>query len=58
MGDRRVGAIAPSLGFSVLTVNLRHFRLIPGLGILQIQHMESSLLSSCSRGPHLELKGA
>jgi tRNA(fMet)-specific endonuclease VapC len=35
-GDLLVGATALELGFSVLTVNLRHFRLIPGLQILQV----------------------
>ena len=35
-GDLLIGATALSLGFSVLTVNLRHFRLIPGLAILQL----------------------
>jgi tRNA(fMet)-specific endonuclease VapC len=35
-GDLLIGATALSLGFSVLTVNLRHFRLIPGLQILSL----------------------
>jgi predicted nucleic acid-binding protein len=35
-GDLLIGATALSLGFSVLTVNLRHFRLISGLQILQL----------------------
>ncbi len=35
-GDLLIGATALSLGFSVLTFNLRHFRLIPGLKILQL----------------------
>jgi tRNA(fMet)-specific endonuclease VapC len=35
-GDLLIGATALSLGFSVLTVNLRHFRLIPDLQILQL----------------------
>jgi tRNA(fMet)-specific endonuclease VapC len=34
--DLLIGATALSLGFSVLTVNLRHFRLIPGLSILSL----------------------
>lgn len=34
--DLLIGATALSLGFSVLTVNLRHFRLIPGLEILPL----------------------
>jgi predicted nucleic acid-binding protein len=35
-GDLLVGATALELGFPILTVNLRHFRLIPGLKILQL----------------------
>jgi len=35
-GDLLIGATALSLGFSVLTVNLRHFRMIPGLQVVQI----------------------
>jgi predicted nucleic acid-binding protein len=35
-GDLLIGATALSLGFSVLTVNLRHFRLIPGLSVVQL----------------------
>lgn len=31
--DLLIGATALSLGFSVLTANLRHFRLIPGLSV-------------------------
>jgi predicted nucleic acid-binding protein len=34
--DLLIGATALSLGFSVLTVNLRHFRLIPGLEIISL----------------------
>jgi predicted nucleic acid-binding protein len=34
--DLLVGVTALELGFSVLTVNLRHFRLIPGLKIVQL----------------------
>jgi predicted nucleic acid-binding protein len=33
-GDLLIGATALSLGFSVLTTNLRHFRLIPGLTVV------------------------
>ncbi len=33
-GDLLIGATALELGFSVLTVNLRHFRLIPGLKLV------------------------
>jgi len=35
-GDLLIGATALSLGFSVLTVNLRHFHLIPDLSVLQL----------------------
>ena len=35
-GDLLVGATALELGFPVLTANLRHFRLIPGLKIVQL----------------------
>ena len=35
-GDLLIGVTALSLGFSVLTVNLRHFRFIPDLQILQL----------------------
>jgi tRNA(fMet)-specific endonuclease VapC len=35
--DLLIGATALSLGFSVLTVNLRHFRLIPGLSVVAFQ---------------------
>jgi predicted nucleic acid-binding protein len=35
-GDLLVGVTALELGFPVLTVNLRHFRLIPGLQIVQM----------------------
>ncbi|HEY0795911.1 MAG TPA: PIN domain-containing protein [Acidisarcina sp.] len=35
-GDLLIGATALSLGFSVLTVNLRHFQLIPGLNVIQL----------------------
>jgi tRNA(fMet)-specific endonuclease VapC len=35
-GDLLVGATALELGFSVLTVNVRHFRLIPELQIVQL----------------------
>jgi predicted nucleic acid-binding protein len=33
--DLLIGVTALELGFSVLTVNLRHFRLIPGLKVEQ-----------------------
>jgi tRNA(fMet)-specific endonuclease VapC len=36
IGDLLIGATALSLGFSVLTVNPRHFRLIPGLPVLHL----------------------
>lgn len=35
-GDLLIGATALSLGFSVLTVNLRHFRLVPGLQVVTL----------------------
>ncbi|HEX2712857.1 MAG TPA: PIN domain-containing protein [Candidatus Acidoferrales bacterium] len=35
-GDLLIGATALSLGFSVLTENLRHFQKIPGLSVIQI----------------------
>lgn len=35
-GDLLIGATALSLGFPVLTVNLRHYRLIPGLNVLTL----------------------
>jgi len=34
--DLLIGATALSLGFSVLTINLRHFRQIPGLNVISI----------------------
>ncbi|MGH9794348.1 MAG: PIN domain-containing protein [Candidatus Acidiferrales bacterium] len=34
--DLLIGATALSLGYSVLTVNLRHFERIPGLALMQI----------------------
>jgi tRNA(fMet)-specific endonuclease VapC len=34
--DLLIGATALSLGFSVLTANLRHFRLIPGLNVVSL----------------------
>jgi predicted nucleic acid-binding protein len=33
--DLLIGATALSLGFSVLTANLRHFRLIPNLDVIE-----------------------
>lgn len=35
-GDLLIGATALSLGFSVLTANLRHFQKIPGLVVVQL----------------------
>jgi tRNA(fMet)-specific endonuclease VapC len=35
-GDLLIGATALSLGFSLMTVNLRHFELIPGLRVIQL----------------------
>ena len=34
--DLLIGATALSLGFSVLTANLRHFQKIPGLSVMQL----------------------
>jgi predicted nucleic acid-binding protein len=34
--DLLIGARALSLGFSVMTTNLRHFKLIPGLNIISL----------------------
>jgi len=34
--DLLIGATALSLGFAVLTANLRHFQKIPGLTIMQL----------------------
>jgi predicted nucleic acid-binding protein len=35
-GDLLIGATALSLGFSILTENLRHFQKIPGLSVIQL----------------------
>ncbi len=35
-GDLLIGATALLNGYSVLTVNVRHFRLIPGLSVVQL----------------------
>jgi tRNA(fMet)-specific endonuclease VapC len=35
-GDLLVGATALSLGCSVLTINLRHFRAVPGLTVVEL----------------------
>ena len=34
--DLLIGATALHLGYSVLTVNLRHFRLVPGLTVVEL----------------------
>ena len=34
--DLLIGATALHLGYSVVTVNVRHFRLIPGLSVVQL----------------------
>ncbi len=34
--DLLIGATALSLGFSVMTVNLRHFQKIPGLSVMRL----------------------
>jgi tRNA(fMet)-specific endonuclease VapC len=36
MVDLLIGATALSLGFSILTVNIRHFKQIPGLNVISI----------------------
>jgi predicted nucleic acid-binding protein len=35
-GDLLIGATALEVGYSMLTVNMRHFRLIPGLTVVQL----------------------
>ena len=35
-GDLLIGATALEVGYSMLTANLRHFRLIPGLTVVQL----------------------
>jgi predicted nucleic acid-binding protein len=35
-GDLLIGATALSIGFGVLTANLRHFQLIPGLNVIAL----------------------
>jgi predicted nucleic acid-binding protein len=35
-GDLLIGATALEVGYSVLTANVRHFRLIPGLTVVQL----------------------
>jgi predicted nucleic acid-binding protein len=35
-GDLLIGTTALEVGYSVLTVNVRHFRLIPGLTVMQL----------------------
>ncbi len=34
--DLLIGATALMLGYSVMAVNLRHFRLVPGLSVLEL----------------------
>ena len=34
--DLLIGATALSIGFSVITVNMRHFRLITGLSVISM----------------------
>lgn len=36
LADLLIGATALSLGYSVLTVNIRHFRQVPGLSVVQL----------------------
>ena len=35
-GDLLIGATALEIGYSLLTINLRHFRLIPNLDVIQL----------------------
>jgi len=35
-GDLLIGATALEVGYSVLTANVRHFRLVPGLTVVQL----------------------
>jgi predicted nucleic acid-binding protein len=35
-GDLLIGATALEVGYSLLTANVRHFRLIPGLTVVQL----------------------
>jgi len=35
-GDLLIGATALEVGYSLLTVNARHFRMIPGLSVVQL----------------------
>jgi len=35
-GDLLIGATALEIGYSILTVNLRHFQLIPGLNVIAL----------------------
>jgi len=35
-GDLLIGATALEVGYSILTVNVRHFRLIPGLTVVPL----------------------
>jgi tRNA(fMet)-specific endonuclease VapC len=35
-GDLLIGATAIEIGYSILTVNVRHFQMIPGLAIVQL----------------------
>jgi predicted nucleic acid-binding protein len=47
-GDLLIGATALSLGYSVLTVNLRDFRRIPGLSVVQLGHSRHRICSTAS----------
>ena len=35
-GDLLIGATALEVGYSMVTANVRHFRLIPGLTVVQL----------------------
>ena len=40
--DLLIGATALEVGYSLLTLNVRHFQLIPGLSVMQIKARASS----------------
>ena len=53
--DLLIGATALSLGFSVFTVNLRHFMQIPGLNVISLskgsQIIQSGHCGGCGEHP-------
>jgi len=44
--DLIIGATALHLGFDVVTLNVRHFRAIPGLNVLALSTVEDYIVSS------------